>query len=186
MNREKNNASTARWAAANPERKKEADARWAAEHPEKAKAKGAKWYTEHSEKVKIAAAKWAAEHPEKVKAIKSKWSKTHPLVVRAQNSRRNARKRSAIGSYTASEFRVLCDESSWQCSYCAAVLDIKTVQADHVVPLSRGGSNYIKNIAVACKPCNASKNNTPLPVWLSRTGRTAFGPNLLSNTQPSQ
>src|ERR1017187_9651331 len=94
-------------AAANPERKKEADARWAAEHPEKAKAKGAKWYTEHSEKVKIAAAKWAAEHPEKVKAIKSKWSKTHPLVVRAQNSRRNARKRSAIGSYTASEFRVL-------------------------------------------------------------------------------
>jgi 5-methylcytosine-specific restriction endonuclease McrA len=94
----------------------------------------------------------------------------------AKGSRRRAREHSAAGTYTARQFHALCESSSWRCSYCPAVLDAVTAQADHVIPLSRGGSNSIENIAVSCRSCNASKNNTPLDVWLSRRKKVDFRP----------
>jgi hypothetical protein len=134
------------------------------------------WYAKNPERNSAKQRDWIAANPEKVRAAR-----------RAGSNSRRARELSASGKpYTAREFRALCDESSWQCSYCAVVLDVVTAQADHIVPLSRGGSSDIGNIAVACRFCNSSKHNALLAAWLSRTGRTAFGPNLLSNIQSSQ
>src|ERR1035441_5902936 len=167
-----------------PEEARAAGRRSAARHPEKRRIARAAYYASHREEEIAAAMEWAAANPEKVKAISKKHHAAHPLKARAIRARRRALKRNAPGKpYTAQEFRALCDESSWQCSYCARVLDIVTVEADHIVPLARGGSNGIENIAVSCRPCNISKNDRPLAVFLSRTGRTAFGPNLLSNIQ---
>ena len=33
----------------------------------------------------------------------------------------------------------------------------KTWQVDHIFPVSRGGTDDLKNLAVACKRCNKSK-----------------------------
>ena len=40
------------------------------------------------------------------------------------------------------------------CVYCGARSDLTL---DHVVPLSKGGSNELENLATACRPCNSSK-----------------------------
>lgn len=38
---------------------------------------------------------------------------------------------------------------------------------DHVMPLRLGGSNYIENIQLLCRPCNLSKGSKHPAVWLA-------------------
>jgi len=42
------------------------------------------------------------------------------------------------------------------CVYCGAT-DVP-LQVEHIVPKSRGGSNRLSNLTMACKPCNLRKN----------------------------
>ena len=75
--------------------------------------------------------------------------------------RYRARLAQAEGTWTAKEFKELCESTGNRCWYCQKQTDKLT--ADHMVPLSRGGSNGITNIAPACMSCNASKGaTTPL------------------------
>jgi hypothetical protein len=49
------------------------------------------------------------------------------------------------------------------CAYCGA-RGVK-LECDHVVPVSRGGSNSDENLVAACKPCNRSKSNMLVEEW---------------------
>jgi len=44
----------------------------------------------------------------------------------------------------------------------------KQLEGDHVVPLSRGGSNALVNLATACRPCNLSKGSKTVEEWGAR------------------
>lgn len=59
-------------------------------------------------------------------------------------------------SFTLSEWNAKLDEHNHQCANCKSGLDLTM---DHVMPLSKGGSNTIDNIQVLCRACNASKGN---------------------------
>lgn len=52
---------------------------------------------------------------------------------------------------------------SYRCQYCgrsAAELKLReSLTRDHVIPLSRGGSNEWSNVVTACSPCNTRKSN---------------------------
>lgn len=52
-----------------------------------------------------------------------------------------------------------------QCRYCSAWLLPCSAEIDHVMPLSRGGTHDIANLAVSCRPCNRSKSNKLLHEW---------------------
>jgi 5-methylcytosine-specific restriction endonuclease McrA len=51
------------------------------------------------------------------------------------------------------------------CAYCAVTLDLVNRRAlngatwDHVVPLSKGGTNDLENIVAACFRCNSTKRD---------------------------
>ena len=60
----------------------------------------------------------------------------------------------ATGNYTVSEWLALLEYYDQRCGYCG---DGGRMQADHRVPLSRGGSHNITNIIPACGPCNRQK-----------------------------
>lgn len=51
------------------------------------------------------------------------------------------------------------------CAYCDATG--VPLNIDHVRPRSRGGSNRISNLVLACIPCNKDKGNTPVEVFLA-------------------
>lgn len=45
------------------------------------------------------------------------------------------------------------------CAICGKPVELNNFTIDHIVPLSRGGSNEIKNLQIACHDCNELKSN---------------------------
>jgi 5-methylcytosine-specific restriction endonuclease McrA len=74
---------------------------------------------------------------------------------------RRARKSGNGGSYTLQELSLLLLAQDYLCYYCGKPFYHNTLKAvyhiEHKLPLSRGGSNDISNIAVACPRCNFDK-----------------------------
>lgn len=58
------------------------------------------------------------------------------------------------------------------CRYCRATLnrrqdDPRQLTLDHWVPKSRGGSNRLRNLVLACATCNRRKGDKPAEVYLT-------------------
>ena len=70
------------------------------------------------------------------------------------------------GALTGYEVREYLLEK-WQrcCVYCGA--ENVPLQIEHVVPRSRGGSNRISNLTLACHECNERKGNRPVQEFLA-------------------
>ncbi len=67
-----------------------------------------------------------------------------------------ARKRGNGGSFTASEWLDLCEQFDNRCLACS---EHKPLHADHILPVSKGGSSNIENIQPLCARCNGKKSN---------------------------
>ena len=63
------------------------------------------------------------------------------------------------------------------CAYCGEQTD--DMQPDHVIPLSRGGSNSITNIVPSCGLCNADKRDLYLHEWYADRERRGLPPRIL-------
>ena len=68
-------------------------------------------------------------------------------------------------SYEIREY--LLEKWGRKCAYCSKE-DIP-LEIDHVVPKSRGGSNRVSNLAIACRTCNEKKGNKPIKEFLKTT-----------------
>lgn len=98
-------------------------------------------YQEEHEEVIARSKKWAENNPDKVSQAK------------ANNRRkRRAAKHASPGSFTAEEFEVLCETYGNECLACGDTG--VALEADHVVPLTKGGSDGISNIQPLCGSCN--------------------------------
>jgi 5-methylcytosine-specific restriction endonuclease McrA len=50
------------------------------------------------------------------------------------------------------------------CWICKKRLQVKEIELDHIIPLSRGGKHIPENVKVACKSCNAWKGDRIISV----------------------
>ena len=55
------------------------------------------------------------------------------------------------------------------CPYCGKRLSTYTASTDHIVPLSRGGTNDRSNLVLCCKKCNREKGSKLLSEWFEYT-----------------
>lgn len=85
-----------------------------------------------------------------------KWRKKYPEKRRHQSSLEYAREKNAKGSHVLEEWQILKGLYQYKCAICGKK---KKLSKDHIVPLSKDGTNYISNIQPACNPCNSRKNN---------------------------
>jgi len=60
----------------------------------------------------------------------------------------------------------LLDKWRRQCGYCGA--KDKSLEVDHIVPRSHGGSDRVSNLTLSCEPCNKRKNQRPAAVFLAK------------------
>lgn len=77
-----------------------------------------------------------------------------------RNANRRARLAKAEGSHTVGEWMALLDSHDYICFYCGE--ESFDLTRDHIIPISRGGSNSIDNILPACSECNSKKHNRTL------------------------
>jgi len=45
------------------------------------------------------------------------------------------------------------------CYLCNKKVEFKSYEADHIIPISRGGEHSMQNLAVTCMRCNRSKGS---------------------------
>ena len=94
-------------------------------------------------------------HKQEDRVYQKIWRHNNPNKAKAQDARDDARKYNAEGSFTGQEWIDLCSKYNHTCLRC---LKKKKLTHDHIVPLSKGGSDYISNIQPLCLSCNCIKH----------------------------
>lgn len=51
---------------------------------------------------------------------------------------------------------------SFKCQYCGGAVPDVTLEVDHIIPVSEGGTNDLINLITSCRECNAGKSNRML------------------------
>ena len=104
--------------------------------------------------------KWRELSPEKKEEYKQKqreWIAANPEMVREKIHRRRARLIGGGGSYTAEEWNDLVNKFEHRCPSCGRSEPEIKLTVDHMIAISKGGSNSIDNIQPLCGQCNSSK-----------------------------
>src|SRR3990167_7540872 len=86
-----------------------------------------------------------------------KWKDKNMEKVLLINRRYRLRKSEADGSHAEDEWQVLKIQYNWTCPACNKKEPLIKLGRDHIIPLSRGGSNNIENIQPLCGSCNSKK-----------------------------
>lgn len=113
-------------------------------------------------------------------------------------ARRRLREQSAPGSHNDKQWNARIEFQNSLCFWCFKLLrnseNIFTGTKEHLIPLSRGGNDYIENIVAACWPCNREKGTKTATEYVAYLGTrgvkisevctlTAFTKGAFSSTQ---
>lgn len=153
--------------AADPTKKRLGSARYRVRNPEKAKAGVLRWKAANPEKNAEAQRRWRVENPEKAIEGDRRKRRNNPEKYLVYSRNKRARKRAAAGSFTESEWLKVCARFGHRCPSCGKHC---ALTADHIIPLSKGGTNDISNIQPLCRSCNARKNNRLIVCYLRWLG----------------
>lgn len=160
----------AEWRAKHRDIDRKHSALWRKNNPEKVRAGMERYYKEHPGQHYQDTKRWRAEHPEAKREQGARYYAKHKEQVterttayRAQRAKQyyryganyRARKRGAGGQFSHSEWEGVRDY--WGRCLCCGRVNVP-LEADHIVPVSQGGSNSIDNIQPLCRSCNAKKN----------------------------
>lgn len=89
----------------------------------------------------------------RAEAASGRWGKTAPGTRRQRVE--NAKK---VATHTDEEWRALLAITGFKCLKCGAAGEDVEITKDHIVPVSRGGSDGIGNIQPLCQRCNSSRS----------------------------
>jgi hypothetical protein len=131
------------------------------------------WRKRNPKRKAAIAKKWRLANVEKMKVTRKKWRQSHRDAEAAMKHRRRAKLLGLGGSYTAFEWQLLKERCNNCCVCCLrnevelAILGLKLVP-DHIIPIAKGGRNYIANIQPLCHNnkcknvagCNEYKNDS--------------------------
>ena len=104
--------------------------------------------------------KWNSENKDRVLGYIQKYRSLHPEQMTKSSRKRREIFKNVVGNFTLAEWISLCNKFGNKCLWCERTDRKLTI--DHVVPITKGGTNYIDNIQPLCVNCNARKNNSTI------------------------
>lgn len=130
------------------------------------------YYLEHKEQLNEQGRQYYLEHQEEARERQRKYLRSEQgrAVGRAHKHKRKAQKKAVEGSYTSQQLQEQLQRQRSRCYYCKVKLG-DLYHVDHIVPLSKDGTNNIDNIVLACPPCNLHKSAKLLHEWNGSGGR---------------
>lgn len=151
-------AMARRWQERNAEHRTAYGKQWRETNRQYDKERKAQWYVTRAEQERERARRYRQEHPDQVRAAIKAYRKAKPEKIHTIQQRRRARKYQQGGSYTEQQWVSLKHQYNCTCLRCGRSEPDIRLTADHVIPISRGGSSYIENIQPLCDDCNRWKN----------------------------
>lgn len=85
--------------------------------------------------------------------------------ARIATEKRRAKKRGNGGSYTKEQWEECLNFFKYSCAYTGEDLSNGNLHVDHIVPLQKGGMNYIHNLCPSVSYANLSKSNKDMEEW---------------------
>jgi hypothetical protein len=115
---------------------------------------------ERGETYKEIRRQWSQKNRERNNAREREKYAANPEPNLARNARWRARKRGAtINDLSAAQWKEIKAAYDHRCVYCGRKM--KRLTQDHLLPLSRGGTNTVANVVPACLSCNSRKYTGP-------------------------
>ena len=87
------------------------------------------------------------------------WRKRNWEKVLYDNRQRRIIRLGNGGFHTLGEWQTLKAQYNWTCPSCHQQEPEIKLTVDHIIPISKGGSDNIENIQPLCRSCNAKKYN---------------------------
>jgi 5-methylcytosine-specific restriction endonuclease McrA len=91
-------------------------------------------------------------------SYRKQWRERNIKLSRYYSVCRRAMKRGTDGVHTLQDWDTLKAQYNWTCPSCKKVEPEILLTEDHIIPLTKGGSNNIENIQPLCKSCNSKKH----------------------------
>jgi 5-methylcytosine-specific restriction endonuclease McrA len=125
---------------------------WKAKFPDKVRAAHHKYIAANRDKQRA----WWAANAVAARRSRTAWAKRNPENVKARAAKRRAIKLGADGFHTKYDILEIRKAQKDKCAYCKVKL-AGGGHVDHIIPLSKGGSNSRDNLQLACGLCNIRK-----------------------------
>lgn len=131
-----------------------------------------KYWRKNKKYLSRAFKEWSQKNRHTVRKAGYRYFKRHKKVVHKRNKiyrqqnmdkvlfwirRRKTARLKTKGQHTLQEWLKLRKKTNGVCPCCKERVGLTKLTPDHIIPLAKGGSDYIWNIQPLCKKCNSSK-----------------------------
>jgi len=129
--------------------------KWRFENKEKIK----EYSQENSEKLKERARQWNKENREKKRKSDRLYNKNHRELRNYNDMIRRMRLKNIEGNFTLKQWQELKEKCNFTCLCCEKPEPEIKLSIDHIIPITKNGTNWIDNIQSLCRSCNSMKGN---------------------------
>jgi 5-methylcytosine-specific restriction endonuclease McrA len=99
---------------------------------------------------------WYYKNLDKARELRRRWAEKNKEKCRASWANRDARRKRAEGKHTTADIQRILKAQKCKCAVCRKSVR-NEYHIDHIQPLSRGGTNWPRNLQILCPQCNHSK-----------------------------